>query len=718
MSEKKPIVLENDIFRLVLSPCGEAESLILKSNGEECLRIEEKLPFFSLTEERPYNNEIKLAYPTKRTEFEASGVVFEDGKLIVDFEPIDFKAVVDVKIEPRYMLFTLVDFIVKPDSFGVGVLPITPPVSRFRAVRLAVAARARFGEWLNVEWDDKVAVNVLAGCPYASISADRRKNYDILYGETSSEVKLKNASVGLIVSAPDELLDAIDVFESDLNLPRGVKSRRSPFINNSYYWVSDLTPENVDEHIDCALKGGFKLMSVYYSSIFNEAGGYYNNGQYDDYRKEYPNGRADLAAMLDKIKAAGIIPGLHILHTHVGLKTKYLTPVADYRVNLVRRFTLAKTLGACDKEIFVEEDPSGMPVFEKLRVLRFGGELIGYEGYTTEPPYRFFGCERGFNGTRSVLHEAGTCGGVLDISEFGGTSAHIDQRTGLQDEVADAIAEVYDAGFEFLYFDGAEGVNPPFDVNVGLAQWRVYKKLKKAPVFCESAAKSHFSWHMISGGNAFDIWEPELFKQMTVKHPFAEAARMKDDFTRINFGWWAYEEGQRADIFEYGTALAASCDCPGAFMASKAFKNAPRADDILEVFRRWEVARSSGFITPEIKTQLKKTDVEHTLLLNEKGQFELVEWERVKTCSDAVTAFVFERANRSCAVIWHNLGGGTLDIFLDEKDVCYTASIGGNEIPVLRDGEILKLPIAEKRYISAGVSTERLKKVLADSVLE
>ena len=55
-----PIILENEKFRLELTPDCVAKSLVLKSNGKECLYTEEPLPFFSLTEERPYNNEIKL----------------------------------------------------------------------------------------------------------------------------------------------------------------------------------------------------------------------------------------------------------------------------------------------------------------------------------------------------------------------------------------------------------------------------------------------------------------------------------------------------------------------------------------------------------------------------------------------------------------------------------------------------------------------------------
>lgn len=721
MSALQPIVLENERFRLALSPECAAESLVLKSNGEECLFTEVPVPFFSLTEERPYNNEIKLAHPNKRTTFEANRVRMEDGKLIVGFELIEFEAVVDVKITPRYMVFTLTDFIVKPDSFGLGVLPMLPPVSEFRMVQLPLVPREHFGEWLNVLWDDTAAVNVLATCPYPRIASEKRRDHRILFGETLREVKLKNVGVALIVSEPDELMTAIDALERDHGLPLGAESRRSPLLNRSYYWSSDLSPENVDEYIEYAKKGGFRFMSVYYTAIIQESGGYRFNGEYKKYRPEYKNGREDLVKMLEKIKAAGITPGLHILHTHIGIRSKYLTPVADHRLNLVRKFTLSKPISADDTTIYVEEDPEGCPVYEKMSVLKFMGELIHYESYTTERPYCFKGCTRGFNDTVPKAHEIGTIGGVLDVCEFGATSVYIDQRTDLQDEVADNIANIYDAGFEFMYFDGSEGTNPPFDVNVGLAQWRVYRKLGKKPIFCEGAAKSHFSWHMLSGGNAFDTWSPECFKEMIAKHPFAEAPRMANDFTRLNFGWWAYKDGQRPDIFEYGTALGAAWDCPGAFFGTlSALRNQPRADDVLETFRRWEDAREIGFITDEIKAELRRAEIEHTLLINEKGEYELAAWEQIKEAfdgDDTVTVFVLERMGKTCAVIWNNKGGGRVSLPLGAEKVSYVEKLGGEETPVeLKDGHLI-IPADRKRYLITDKTKEELKEAFAKAKL-
>ena len=70
---------------------------------------------------------------------------------------------------------------------------------------------------------------------------------------------------------------------------------------------------------------------------------------------------------------------------------------------------------------------------------------------------------------------------------------------------------------DIAYFDGSEGTNEPFEYHIPNAQLRVYKKLKPEPLFSECAAKSHFSWHMMSGGNAFDVFPCDTFKELILE---------------------------------------------------------------------------------------------------------------------------------------------------------------------------------------------------------
>ena len=142
------IVLESKYISLKVNESCIAESLVLKKNGEELLDTSDKAPLFSIIEERPYNNEIKLAYPNKLTEFKANRVRREGNKLIVGFELIHFEAVVDVCEKDGYIAFTLSDFIVPNESCYVHTSGIHLPtfessLPQKRKVRLLAWCYAR-----------------------------------------------------------------------------------------------------------------------------------------------------------------------------------------------------------------------------------------------------------------------------------------------------------------------------------------------------------------------------------------------------------------------------------------------------------------------------------------------------------------------------------------------------------------------------------------------
>ena len=708
------IFFENKHFTLTLGTDCIVKSLKLKATGEELLIQGEETALFSLTEDRPYNNEIKLAHPNKRTTFEANRVRMEDDHLIVGFELVTFEAVVDYTITDDYMAFTLADFRIKPSDFDyLAMTP--PPVTEFRLLQLPIRQRAHFGEWLSVMHDDTAAVCILAADPFTRIDSDKRRNHRILHADSLREFKLKNCPAVLIACSPDSLLDCIDSMEVDYDLPRGVQSRRSKqTINASVYWVGNANPTNIDEHIAWAKQMGYHMMLFYYTCMFQSTRGYLTCGNYDesDFRETYPNGYQDLIAMLGKVKAAGITPGLHFLQTHIGLGSRYVTPVADHRLNLTRHFMLAKPVSETDDTIYVEQNPLGCVMHEKCRVLKFDGELIQYESYSTERPYCFKGCRRGAYDTTISKHHLGCIGGILDISEFGATSVYLDQTTDLQDEIAANLAKVYNCGFEFVYFDGSEGTNPPFEIYVPYAQYRVYKAFDKAPLFCEGAAKAHFSWHMLSGGNAFDIFPMNIFKEKIAEFPLEEAGRMIHDFTRLNFGWWKYAADTMPDIYEYGTSKAASWDCPVTLQTNPTLlASNPRTADTLEVLRRWEDVRRRDWLTTEQKEMLRDPNTEYTLLINEEGDYELVSYDPIHIAKDLqqeITAYFFERKGLNYVVCWHTQGKGKIKLALSASDICYEETLGDTPVAFesLPDG--ILLPVSRKHYLHTAQSKEVL----------
>ena len=671
------IVIRNNQFELALGGDATVRSLTLAETGEDLLDGSERISFCTVTQERPFVNEVKLAHPNKRTDYRATALRREGDRLIVGFEHGQYEACITVREAPSYVAFALEGFLVPTNSPYRRLQMDAPPVEAFRIVQMPVRRRKNFGDWLGVMWDEKAAVSVVGTSPEGLIDHVTRPNGELMTAELFRKVQLEGAGAALIAAPRDGFLPALERLETDYGLPPGVALRRSPALKSSIARVFDLTPKTVDEHIRWAKKGGFRYMQVFYSSVTKEKfwwPSYWRCGDYD-YRDEYPNGKPDLVAMLAKLKAAGITPGLHILPQHIGMESRYVTPVADRRLNLKDRFTLARPLpaGPCG-EIAVDERIAVAPLADKCRVLRFGGELMTYEGVTATRPYAFTGVTRGAFGTTVVAHPLGEIGGILDMSEFGGVSCYVDQETDLQDEIADKIANIYSAGFEFVYFDGAEGVSAPFNYHVGNAQYRVWKKLSPVPLFAEGAAKAHFSWHMLSGANAFDAFKPELFKAMIAAHPAAEAPLMARNFTKVNFGWWQLflpsetSVGTQPDMWEYGASRAAAWDCQETVCIPlvDTIAKHPRADDLFEVLRRWEDVRANGLLTAVEKESLKDLRQEHHLYLNADGKYELHPIEMLPTPERApnIRAFLFERKGKRVIAYWHMRGASSLEIDL------------------------------------------------------
>ena len=737
-----PILIETSDFRLTVGTNAVVKSLVVKATGVETVDASMDVPLCAAVQDRPFNNEIKLIQPNKRTVYPATGLRWDGDRLVASFEHRQYEAVLAVRKGAGYVAVELEDFRCDRKSTYDYLRMDIPPVASFKVLQIPVRNRKNFGDWLNAVWDETAAVAVVGTSPYPDIDHEKRGESKILFGEIFSGRKLRGAGAALIAAPGREaFLDAMDALERDYGLPRGVQSRRSPYLEEFIFHLSaGFSPKTLDETIAYAQKGGFRLVTFGMSHVTDEIGSWGRFGDYDLRKDFYPNGTNDLRKVLDRFHEAGIKVGLHTLHSHIGLKSRYVTPVADMRLNKTRRFTLAEALPSGTNDIAsvaVLEPTADTVMYEPCRVLQFGGELLSYKSYTTEPPYRFLGVKRGAWNTTPTAHPRGEIGGILDISEFGTPmSCYLDQNTDLQDEVAAKIATYYNCGFDYIYLDGSEGVNRPFNYHVANGQYRLWKHLRPEPLFGEGAAKTHFGWHMLAGANAFDCFSPKIFKEKLREFPFKQAPFTWQDMSRVDFGWWGFwapgskdwwkeTVGVQADMWEYGASVATAWKCAGSIlMPLNELEKHKRVNDILETMRRWAEVRRAGGVKESWREELKRDYMqEHHLIKLADGSYDLVRYWQVTAGvgEDAglpVRSFVFERDGYTWIVYWHAFAEGKMRLCLAADKVAVFDEFAGTPVPIRAvDGGVV-IPADNRKYLRVALPRKAVVDAMQSATMQ
>ena len=700
-AENPDITIENQDLRLVIGGDGTARSLVEKSTGEECLAAGTRTPVFSMTQYAPLAGQLILLYPADAKTFPARSVRREGDRLLVAFEEAPHQVAIRLTITPAYIAFTVDQVRTEGRGWGPSDL-LKTPIEDLVFLQLPLKERTNFGGWLNVMWDERVAVNLLGADPWCRIESQPRDGYRLVRASAEDRVKTTGVSAALIATRTAKLLDRIAEVERDFDLPRGAESRQRKEYRYSYYWAGGANPANIDRHIAYARKGGFPMMMITYRDFSKTAGHF-------EWRPEYPGGFEDLRGVLQKIKSAGLIPGVHIHYSKADKGDAYVTGKPDHRLNMSRVFTLAEPLDSSATSIAVEENPAGATLDDERRYLKIGSELITYESYTTSPPYRFNGCRRAQLKTQPGAYEAGLMFGVLDVDTWP-LFVRFNQNTTLQAEVAQRIAEFYKAGFEYVYFDGAEDVHPPYWFTTGWAQWVVYRALDRPPLLGEGAQRTHFNWHIMTRSNAYDIQPPESMKAALRAYQEIQAPRTAKDFTGIDFGWMGYAApgertvGTQPDMVEYVLGRAAGWDCAFSLHAQRlaALDTHPRTPDNLEVMRRWQDAVVRNALTPAQKAMLRDLSREHTLLGAAGGRYEVVPYEPIDGVTSKarpVSAFLFERGGTVWVVYWHLSGRATLELPLEAAGLRLWDEPGGKTFAFERRGGLAILPAEGRRYL-------------------
>ncbi|MBI2297478.1 MAG: hypothetical protein HYU66_00755 [Armatimonadetes bacterium] len=512
--------------------------------------------------------------------------------------------------------------------FTVVVTAVTGDPDWLQLCNLAVTCGQHSSTMVNAAWDDRFAACVLAcndrtdGGSHGPLTARAYREYGL--------VGAKVAVLGVPTGVPEpeqRLLDCIETVELGEGLPHpmvdGVWIKRAPRRLESYLMVVGITPANIDEVIDFA-KGGFGCIELDW---------WHSTPTYEPNRTLFPGGLRDMVRVADKIHAAGLQVGLHVMSGMVGWGSKddpYIVPQADPRLLQDRRAALSTALDATATEVAVTGPVADWPPLGDLYV---EGEIIRYTAHTANG---FGGCLRGLHGTTIGAHPAATPVGHLVNCWREAVASTVycpDVNSTLIDEICDNMARVFNAtGADMSYFDAGEELlkQPPAWRNQGRFALGVQARLRKPVFIGGNAPYSHLPWHVLTRGAPH--FDPIYFgrREYTLRFKGTAPAGWADHLLDGDVGWFQphthslVTDAVTPDEMMLLCLKALGFEAPVSILvdARHLWANG-RMPEMLDIIRTCDDLKRRRYFSPAARAELVRPRAEHTLERAADGGWDL-----------------------------------------------------------------------------------------------
>ena len=605
--ESGDITLENEYVTYRISADGKNVGFVCRRTGKQYCAQPGERPFIVVKKDGVLH--------------EPTSCHYADGRITVEFPKAGVTVVTKVATKEHYFVFEI-ESVSDPQVEEVCLTNLEVTLSKYVSVMSGVATDGQFAACLR-------ALNLQVRGQISEQPAS-------LAGTSYREYGLVGAKISLVGCSHTELRGVLKEVIREEGLPHSAQG--GPWAldaedNRGSYLFAFVTEKNVDEWIRLAKLAG--LTHIHLNGWFKSLGHYQPN------ETAFPNGLDGLKATIDKIHAAGLKAGMHTLTGCIHAHDPWITPVPDKRLATDADFTVAAGLEDTATSVITAEPPGDLDTVwgygSRGNVLRVGDELIKYSGLSRQPPYGFTGCERGALGTRADSHEKGASVGHLFVrwSYF-----HPDEKTTLVDDIAEAIAQVYDTcGFDMIYMDGVtEDVHGGWH---GAARIRraIYEKIKR-PVLVEASCWDYHSWPFHSRLGAWDhpkhglkrfvdlhcrLWEPDIDGRVTQRH-------IQSTLLPTQLGWWVIfgptrdHRGEFPGEFEYLCSKALGHDSPVSFQGIQADHpplNA-RRDEYLAMAGRYERLRLANYFSDSVKARLRQEGDEFRLVESSPGEWQFI----------------------------------------------------------------------------------------------
>lgn len=524
----------------------------------------------------------------------ASAIAREGDDLVVTYGQSGLKTRLRLTARPAYFIIELLE---------------TPQeqVEEICFFEVGVKIAEHIGWWLDVRWNDQFAVCLMGCSPRVHTAGLRARVYP--------EFGMRGEKVVLAATPTPRFLDIVQLVEKELAMPSptigGQWAKRSDDVRRGYLF-SDLTEANAEETIRYAKLGEFAYIMTYSDTWSTSLGSYPIN------TRNFPQGEASLKATVDRLHAAGLKAGLHMLTSFVGWNDPLVRPVPDKRLlkdaetslsaDIDDSAALLPVAGPLDgfprEKAFYGESSQGFSLLVDDEIIRYGG--IGDDGRS------FVQCRRGANGTKPAAHKAGAKVYHL-VERYGCYMA--DLRTTLKDEIAERVAGVVNrCGFDMIYFDGGEcnAANGPYWYWVTPQQLAVWQRFTR-DVLVQGSGGTAWTWHIFARG-CCDDFAAVAPKEYLDHHKIRDSWRYyTDSFMPAELGWWGFLDDAPAhgptmpDEVEYYAVRMLALDTPVSLETRlSSLKKNGRTEEMLALLGRYERLRLGGKVPPAVRARLRE----------------------------------------------------------------------------------------------------------------
>lgn len=595
------VVLENQFVRWTIDDDACTRSFVVKATGKDLAAVEQPTPVAMLHDASGWHR--------------AQSITTNQNTWTVKFANDGGSVRLKVATEPTHFFFELKGGVpAGTDRLVLMQLPLDIP-------------RETLGYHWPVAEAEGMHVALARLCPYL--------RHRIAYGKGTTFVSeavdstgFDNIRLAVLCTPTAQTLAAIEQIELQYGLPHltlgGEWFRNSSLLREPYLFT-DLKAENVDEVIAFAKRGGFGYVMTFSSTWSTSLGHYPIN------ERSFPGRMAGLKEVADKLHAAGVKLGIHLLSACISVNDSYVRPVPDARLAVSRTFELAEDLSAGATEIPVAGSLAGMAKEDSYATagcdLWIGDEIISYRGYTESPP-RFTNCLRGRFGTKAAAHKAGQPVRYL-LKRYNMYLPN--PSTDLLHEIAQRIADVCnECGVDMIYFDGGEAMNA---TGRGWhdAHWihrEVARRLKREVLISGSGGNGGYGWHVHMRGNANDGVYLATKRYMDDHKIPDRIMWYHRNLAAAESGWLNLRSACPAypatmpDEWEYFCVKSLAYDAPVSLhMHTRYFHDNGRAGEILDTIHRYQQARKAGGFSPATIERLRERGKEFELFRDQQGRF-------------------------------------------------------------------------------------------------